>query len=133
LTIEAFLFKLRKMFIISIKTDFSAAHSIKGYKGNCSQLHGHNYKVEVNVKADKANKIGMCIDFRKLKKVSKNVINCLDHKNLNDISFFKKNNPTAESIAKFIYEKTKKELKGKLYLYSVKVWETDEYAVTYTE
>ena len=46
---------------------------------------------------------------------------------------FKKNNPTAESIAKFIYEKIKQQLKGALSLYSVKVWETDKYAVTYSE
>ncbi|MCK4395509.1 6-carboxytetrahydropterin synthase QueD [candidate division WOR-3 bacterium] len=121
------------MFIISVKIEFSAAHRIKGYKGNCSQFHGHNYKVEVNVKADEVNKIGMCVDFRKLSKISKNVVSYLDHKNLNDVPLFKKNNPTAESIAKFIYEKIKQQLKGALSLYSVKVWETDKYAVTYSE
>lgn len=121
------------MFIISIKTEFSAAHSIKGYKGNCSELHGHNYTVEVNVKAHVVNEIGMCIDFRSLRKISEDAISCLDHKNLNDIPFFKKNNPTAECIAQFIYEKIKGELKGNISLYSVKVCETDKYAVTYSE
>ena len=121
------------MFKISVKIEFSAAHRIKGYEGNCSQLHGHNYKVEVNVKADEVNKIGMCVDFRMLNKISKNAIGYLDHKNLNDVPFFKKNNPTAEGIAKFIYKKIKPQLKGALSLYSVKVWEMDKYAVTYSE
>ncbi|GAI64295.1 unnamed protein product [marine sediment metagenome] len=87
----------------------------------------------MNVKADEVNKIGMCVDFRKLSKISKNVVSYLDHKNLNDVPLFKKNNPTAESIAKFIYEKIQQQLKGALSLYSVKVWETDKYAVTYSE
>ena len=133
LTIVNFSLKLYKMFIISIETGFSAAHSIKGYKGDCSHIHGHNYRVEVNIQSDYLNKIGMSLDFRELKRISKKAVGSLDHKNLNDIEFFRKNNPTAENIAKFLYQIIKRELKGKVSLYSVKVWETDEYAVTYKE
>ncbi len=119
------------MYIISIKTGFSASHRIRGYKGNCSRLHGHNYRVEVNVRAKTLNKLGMCIDFRELKSISNKVMEKLDHKNLNDIAFFKKNNPTAENIARFIYNRVKKNLKEKSLLHSITVWETEEYAVTY--
>ena len=121
------------MFIISIKTDFSAAHHIKGYKGNCSELHGHNYHVEVSVRAHKVNSIGMCVDFRNLKEIAETAISGLDHKNLNVLPFFKEKNPTAEHIAQFIYEKITDNLKGSFSLDSVKVWETDKYAVTYSE
>jgi 6-pyruvoyltetrahydropterin/6-carboxytetrahydropterin synthase len=121
------------MYIISVKTTFSAAHNIEGYDGNCSRVHGHNYKIEVSVKADEVNKLGMCVDFRKLMQIAKKTTSLLDHKNLNNIPFFNKNNPTAENIAEFIYKKVKKELKGKIAIHSVKVWETEEYAVTYTE
>ena len=76
------------MYIVSIKTGFSASHRIRGYKGNCSRLHGHNYTVEVNVEADTVNNIGMCIDFRELKKFSNTIISGLDHKNLNDNPVF---------------------------------------------
>ena len=121
------------MYIISVKTTFSAAHNIEGYDGNCSRVHGHNYKIEVSVKADEVNKLGMCVDFRKLMQISKKATSLLDHKNLNNIPFFNKYNPTAENIAEFIYKKVKKELKGKIAIHSVKVWETEEYAVTYSE
>ena len=119
--------------MISVKTTFSAAHNIEGYNGNCSRVHGHNYKIEVSVKADEVNKLGMCVDFRKLMQISKKATSLLDHRNLNDIPFFNKNNPTAENIAEFIYKKVKEELKGKIAIHSVKVWETEEYAVTYSE
>lgn len=121
------------MFIISIKTSFSAAHRIEGYKGNCSELHGHNYTVEVNVKAEKVDSIGMCVDFRNLRETANKVISSLDHTNLNTIPFFKEKNPTAENIAQFIYKKVQAELEGDYSLNSIKVWETEKYAVTYSE
>jgi 6-pyruvoyltetrahydropterin/6-carboxytetrahydropterin synthase len=121
------------MFTISIKTSFSAAHSIKGYEGNCAELHGHNYTVEVNVKAERVNSMGMCVDFRKLRETAEKVIGTLDHTNLNAIPFFKEKNPTAENIAHFIYKKVQQELKGDYTLDSITVWETERYAVTYSE
>lgn len=121
------------MYTISIRTDFSAAHSIRGYEGDCSQIHGHNYRVEVQVKADKVNNIGMCLDFRELKKITTKTISIIDHTNLNDNPFFKENNPTAENIARFIFHRIKKRIKGKLSLYSITVWESDDYSVTYRE
>jgi 6-pyruvoyltetrahydropterin/6-carboxytetrahydropterin synthase len=121
------------MYTVSIKTDFSAAHSIRGYQGDCSRLHGHNYTVEVKVNADSVDKIGMCVDFRELKKITKETIKVIDHTNLNDNPFFKENNPTAENIARFIFEEIKTRIKGKLSLDSVTVWESDDYAVTYRE
>jgi len=133
LTIGGFPINIKQMYIISIKTGFSASHRIRGYKGNCSRLHGHNYKVEVNVKVDAVNKLGMCIDFRELKSISNKAVNSLDHKNLNDIAFFKENNPTAENIAKFLFGRIRKGLKVRSLLHSVKVWETEEYAVTYSD
>lgn len=121
------------MYIISIETKFSASHRIKGYKGNCSRIHGHNYRVEVSISSENINKLGMGIDFRELKAISQKVVSSLDHKNLNDVSYFKKNNPTAENIAKYIYKRLKKKLKKPISLDSVTVWETEEYAVTYYE
>jgi len=121
------------MYKVSIRTDFSAAHIIRGYEGDCSRLHGHNYKVEVSVRADEVNGTGMCVDFRELKRIAKATINALDHTYLNDIAFFKKNNPTAENIARFIFDKIKGEIEAHLSLDSVTVWETDNYAVTYRE
>jgi len=94
---------------------FDSSHYLPGYKGKCEQFHGHTYKLEVTITGEK-DKSGMILDFNELKKVVyAEVIEKLDHKNLNDI--FK--NPTAENICSWIYEALEK----KLDLYSVKLWE----------
>ena len=46
------------MFDVEIRRTFSAAHQLKGYDGDCRNLHGHNYSVVVNVAAEKLNEIG---------------------------------------------------------------------------
>lgn len=92
------------MFELSIAVNFEAAHCIQGYPGKCSRLHGHNWKVEVTVIGSELNKLGMLIDFHDLKQEVNRVISALDHVYLNDIDAFKSMNPTAENIAKYIYD-----------------------------
>lgn len=118
------------MFELSVQGSFSAAHRVKGYKGNCAGMHGHTYKIEVKVEVGKLDKIGMALDFRKVKRILKQILSRLDHKNLNDLSFFKKHNATAEWIAVYIYKEIKKKIKS---IKSVTVWEGYENSVTYTE
>ena len=94
---------------------FDAAHSLPEYKGECEQVHGHTYKLEVVVRG-KLNDSGMVLDFEELKKVvEKRVIGKLDHKNLNE--FFEM--PTCEKIAEWIF----KELEKEISLSSIKLWE----------
>ncbi len=99
------------MFELIINEYFSAAHNLQGYQGQCENLHGHNWKVQVVVQAKKLNKIGLAIDFKDLKKHVKNVLAYLDHHYINDVPTFKKINPSAENISKFIYNHLKKALK----------------------
>jgi len=118
------------MYSIKIETDFSAAHNLRGYKGKCEELHGHNWKVEAEVSKDKLDKIGMALDFKYLKIKLEKVLNTLDHKYLNNIPYFKKANPTSENIAKYIYDRLKKQgLKVK----SITVWESENSQATYYE
>jgi 6-pyruvoyltetrahydropterin/6-carboxytetrahydropterin synthase len=91
------------MFEIDIKREFSAAHFLKGYKGNCASLHGHNWIVEAYILADSLDEIGIAVDFRVLKKELEAIISKLDHSCLNDLSCFESQNPTSEVIAKYIY------------------------------
>jgi len=95
------------MYEIDIEREFSAAHFLKGYQGNCSALHGHNWKVQVFVKAAKLDAIGIALDFRKLKKELDAILLEFDHRDLSVLEFFKDSNPTSEMIAKVIYEKLK--------------------------
>ena len=57
------------LYTIKVITDFSAAHVIHGYDGPCGRLHGHNWKVEAVVLGKTLNSIGICIDFKDVKKI----------------------------------------------------------------
>ena len=91
------------MFEISVKSYFSSAHRLKGYKGACSNLHGHNWEVEVFLRGTKTNPIGMLVDFGKIKVAVRNALKVLDHKDLNRLPGFTRINPTSENLAKYIY------------------------------
>ncbi|MDD4601188.1 hypothetical protein SDC9_06113 [bioreactor metagenome] len=124
------------MFELTIIVDFEAAHFIQDYPGKCSRLHGHNWKVEVAVSGSKLNELGMLIDFHDLKAEVKQVIETLDHRYLNEIEPFNVCNPTAENIAKYIYEQLVNRpafVDVAVRVLSVKVWESAHSAVTYSE
>jgi 6-pyruvoyltetrahydropterin/6-carboxytetrahydropterin synthase len=116
------------MFELSVEGYFSAAHQVKGYAGDCADVHGHTYKIEVRVRVTKLDKIGMAIDFRSIKKHLDNLLDGLDHKNLNTIPFFEKHNATAECVAQYIFENMKKKIDN---VSTITVWEGPNYSVTY--
>ena len=118
------------MYKIEVFENFSAAHRLRGYKGKCENIHGHNWKIGAAVSSARVNKTGIVIDFKEVKKKLKDVLNELDHKNLNSLRYFKKINPTSENLAKLIYEKLKK---AGLPVSSVSVWEADDSKATYAE
>ena len=93
------------MFEIEIDRSFAAAHQLKGYEGDCRNLHGHNYGVTVTVVADKLNEIGIALDFKLLKAAVDSVIDKFDHRNLSELPEFQEINPTSEVLARTIYRK----------------------------
>ncbi|MBU1726930.1 MAG: 6-carboxytetrahydropterin synthase QueD [Candidatus Omnitrophica bacterium] len=118
------------MYSIKVEGDFSSAHNLRGYRGRCEDLHGHNWKVEVVVSRDTLDKLGMVMDFKSLKKKLHLLLDKMDHKYLNDIAYFKKVNPTSENIAKYIYDSLKSKIKD---IKSVTVWESNTSSATYQE
>ncbi|MDK2886760.1 MAG: 6-pyruvoyltetrahydropterin/6-carboxytetrahydropterin synthase [Thermosipho sp. (in: thermotogales)] len=115
------------MLLVSKEFTFDAAHNLIKYHGKCEKLHGHTYKLVVTVAGQKDDE-GMVIDFVVLKKIVKeNVLNILDHSYLNDII----EQPSAENIAEWIWEKLDEKLKGNNYfLYEIKLYETPTSYVT---
>ena len=81
------------MYEVTIKKSFSAAHLLKEIGGKCEELHGHNFLVEVSVKAESLNEEGLLIDFRVVKRWTDEVLEALDHKYLNELDYFKNTNP----------------------------------------
>ncbi|MDI6785407.1 MAG: 6-carboxytetrahydropterin synthase QueD [bacterium] len=118
------------MYEVMVEEYFSAAHYLKGYDGKCSQLHGHNWKVQVFLTSNILDSIGMVIDFKELKELVNIVIDKLDHYCLNDLDIFAKKNPTSENIAYFIFHELAKEaLPGKIS--KVSIWESKAVCVIY--
>jgi 6-pyruvoyltetrahydropterin/6-carboxytetrahydropterin synthase len=119
---------------IHVKTDFSAAHCLRGYEGNCERVHGHNWTVEVFVQCTRLNEIGIGIDFRDVKKFLSQVVEKLDHSHLNDLSEFQEMNPTSENVARFIYRELGARINsGAVKVSKVKVSETPGAGVYYQE
>jgi 6-pyruvoyltetrahydropterin/6-carboxytetrahydropterin synthase len=118
------------MFIIKVEGHFSSAHNLRGYKGKCEALHGHNWRVEAEVASSQLDKTGMVLDFKFLKMKLNKILEKLDHKHLNLMPYFKKVNPSSEHIARFIYQSLKSGIHG---LRAVTVWENNTSSATYYE
>ncbi len=122
------------MFILKVIKVFSAAHNLRDYKGKCENLHGHNWKVEVEVQGNKLGKAGMLIDFHELKERVADILVNLDHGYLNEIPPFDKINPTSENLAKYIFTSLTRHLPSAVCrLYKVTVWESDTACAMYKE
>jgi 6-pyruvoyltetrahydropterin/6-carboxytetrahydropterin synthase len=122
------------MFEISVDETFAAAHNLREYKGKCEDLHGHNYKVRVMVAGPELDATGLLVDFVALKQAIQAVIRALDHKYLNELPPFDRLNPSAENIARHIYEQATWQLKppaNGAEISGVTVWETETSAATY--
>jgi 6-pyruvoyltetrahydropterin/6-carboxytetrahydropterin synthase len=126
------------MFEVSVDETFSAGHALRGYKGKCENPHGHNYKVRVTLEGPALDSIGLLFDFVHLKQILHSVINGMDHKYLNDQVPFDAINPSAENIAKFIYDEGDRGMRELMKsasasprITSVTVWETDVTSATY--
>lgn len=116
------------MYSLKVQGTFSSAHNLRGYKGKCEDLHGHNWIVEITVESDGLDHLGMVLDFKYLKKRLSAVLEEMDHKYLNKLAYFKKVNPTSENIAEYIYQKLQTKIP---LLKSVTVWENSTSCATY--
>jgi 6-pyruvoyltetrahydropterin/6-carboxytetrahydropterin synthase len=121
------------MFEVTIEQTFAAGHALRNYRGKCENVHGHNYRCQVTVEGRELGEIGLLIDFVTLKRTLQTVVDRLDHQWLNDFPPFDVLNPSAENIAKYIYEEVNKGLSidGGVKLASVRLWETDTSSATY--
>jgi 6-pyruvoyltetrahydropterin/6-carboxytetrahydropterin synthase len=92
------------MYELTVKASFSAAHSLRDYEGPCSNVHGHNWGVEVVVSGRELQPNGMLVDFGDIKEATSEILSLLDHANLNEVAPFDALNPTSENLARWIYE-----------------------------
>ncbi|SES10552.1 6-carboxytetrahydropterin synthase QueD [Lachnobacterium bovis] len=133
------------MYSVSTEGSFDAAHFLANYQGKCRNLHGHRWRVVIEVKSETL-KEGMVIDFTDIKKDLKDMLENYDHSliieentasekllealkeddyKINIVKF----RPTAENFAYFFFT----ELKKKYNISKVKVYETPNNCATYEE
>ena len=121
------------MYTLSVEKMISTAHQLRDYNGPCARIHGHNWKVKLEVQSVDVSKIGIAIDFVELDEKLWEVVGPFDHQLINSIPPFDKLNPTAENLVKHIYEQVKLKLTEEVSILRVSIWETDEYMVSYEE
>ena len=121
------------MFEVTIEETFAAGHALRNYHGKCENVHGHNYRCQVTLEGRELDSVGLLVDFVELKRAVHGVLDRLDHQWLNDFPPFTELNPSAENIAKFIYDQVCEALKTRtgVRVGLVKLWETDTASATY--
>jgi len=119
---------------VMIERNFSSAHQLRGYRGKCENLHGHNYKIEIYARGRELNHIGLLVDFVELKQAADELVTYLDHKNLNELEpFVTEQNPSAENVARFCLEKLAAKLNdNRVEIYKVRCFETPTSVATYS-
>jgi 6-pyruvoyltetrahydropterin/6-carboxytetrahydropterin synthase len=125
------------MFELTVEAQFPAAHCLPEHPGRCAQLHGHTYRALITVTSDQLNAQGMVMDFADLKELCARVLAPLDHAYLNELPAFAGTAPTAEVIARYIYQSAKAELdppsEGGAEIARVTVYESETSFATYRE
>ncbi len=132
------------MYTVTKEIDFCYGHRLMNYDGACKHLHGHNGKVKVELQRETLDERGMVVDFSEIRSVIKDWIDrTLDHtmllrkddplvsvlKEKGERFYIMEQNPTAESIAKLIYDYARSK---KLPVTRVTLWETDSSFAAYS-
>lgn len=122
------------MYRLTIKTGFAAAHNLINYQGDCENLHGHNWKVEVTVTARELDQAGLAIDFKVLKRETNSLLDELDHKYVNQHHFFQDISPSSENISRYLFQELSKRLNNNnVKVERIGVWESDNACAEYYE
>lgn len=112
---------------------FAAAHAIRGHTRGCQNLHGHNYRVRVHLRAEELDELGMVLDFADLKAMMEEIVGPFDHAVINDIAPFDRRNTTAELLSQFVHEEVERRLAAqeRVRVVRVEVWENDTSCAIY--
>ena len=111
------------MFTISVETHFRASHRLNLPDGDTERAHYHDWVVTAEVSSKKLNNLAIVINFQKLKQMLDNIVTKVDNTALNNLRYFKQNNPSAENVARYIFEKLDQKLPKGTKLENVKVVE----------
>ena len=121
------------MFTISVETYFWASHQLVLLDGSKEPVHHHNWLVSAGLSSDKLNSMAVVMDFQELKAMLDDIVSEFDNMALNEISYFRQNNPSAENVARYIYEKLRAKLPEDVKLQNVRVVEEPGCTANFSE
>lgn len=117
---------------LKIETAFAAAHNLLHYCGQCENLHGHNWKIEIYIRGSELDKSGMLLDFKILKEKTNAILDTLDHTYLNELPVFAGKSPSSELIAEYIFISLEKGLADSpVTVHKVTAWESEKAAASF--
>ncbi len=120
------------MYEVKIVTQFSAAHRLENFRGKCEALHGHNWKVEVLLAGAALDGTGLLIDFGEVKARTRELLEEVDHKFLNELPAFAHQNPSSENLARHLFERLAAALnRDGIRVRRVDVWEAETSCASY--
>ena len=127
--------RINKLWRLAVRSEFSAGHALRHYRGKCEQMHGHNFAVELVVEGDKLDsETEILVDFSVLKKHLGRVLEGLDHGLLNERPPFDRINPSSENLARYIWQQLAPEMSELgVRLHSVSVGEKAGQGAMYME
>ncbi|HUG92648.1 MAG TPA: 6-carboxytetrahydropterin synthase [Planctomycetaceae bacterium] len=133
------------MFRVTQEIEFCYGHRLLGYTGKCRHLHGHNGKAVIVLEGERLDERGMLVDFAEIKAALRTWIDGeLDHRmilcaddpvlpflrRLGEPVYIIAENPTAENIARLIFERARSE---GFPVVEVSLWETPHSVATYRQ
>jgi 6-pyruvoyltetrahydropterin/6-carboxytetrahydropterin synthase len=111
------------LFAVSIERHFWASHQLAMGNGSKEPAHSHNWVVVAEVSSETLDDAGIIMDFCRLEDMVDEVVGEFDNARLEGIGYFRRNNPSAENVAKYVYEKLEPQLPDDVKLVWVRVVE----------
>jgi 6-pyruvoyltetrahydropterin/6-carboxytetrahydropterin synthase len=111
------------LFTVSVETHFWASHQLALPDGSREPAHQHNWAVTAEVSGSELNKMGLVMDFQRLRVMLDDIAGELDNNAIEKIDYFRENGSSAENVARYIYEKLEPKLPKGVRLEAVKVCE----------
>ena len=119
------------MYELTVRDHFDAAHTLRGYQGECSRLHGHTWDVDVTIAGERLDGVGIVYDFKRLKADLHRILEDYDHAFLDEVPPFDEMNATAENLARVVFENLSQGLEASVRLVEVSVWESPVAKLSY--
>jgi len=117
-------------YLIRVRARFEAAHHLTSYKGKPEPNHGHSWRVEAVLRAERLDDEGMGFDFIEAKRALDSLVGRFHHRDLNSVPPFDRQSPTTEHVAEWLCAALQEKLSA-AQVAELTLWEGPDCAVTY--